>query len=488
MTKRMNQLPSFIRPREMNFLKVAGISFLLLCTVPQLVVADTYEGMTVTTTQQNGKVNGIITDPAGEPLIGVSIIVKGTANGTITNMDGKFSLDAKKGETLEVSYIGYKTLTIKVSEAPLTLIMEEDSQKLDEVIVVGYGTTTKRSMISSVSRVDASEMENLPIVNITQGLAGRAPGLIVKASGGGINKNSSISIRGGNTPLVVIDGVIREYNDFTTLAPEDIESMSVLKDASATAVYGSRAANGILQVTTKAGSKSGKPSVNYSFNQSFAQPNIWPDKLNSYKTAIYANEAAKNDGKDIPYTEEALNGYRDGTDIWNYPNTDWRKLVLRSFAPTQKHNVSITGGTEANQYFISLGNINQESLYRTNTHNMQRSNFRVNQSSLIKSIGLKTTVQLDGYMQETIQPASSTAGYNRGDPYYFVFSHLSNMGPMGHAYNKHGLLLANGDNPVAETSEDAGYGRKKDVVVNGKLGVEWAVPWVKGLNLKGTGS
>ncbi len=433
-------------------------------------------------------ITGTIIDPQGVPVIGANIVVKGTTNGTISDMDGKFTLEVPEDGVLQISYIGFNTQDIAVrGKDSFSIELREDSEALDEVVVIGYGTNTKRSIISSVSTVKTEELENLPIVNITQGLAGRSPGLIVKASGGGINKNSEISIRGGSTPLVVIDGVIRDYSDFTSLAPDDIENMTVLKDASATATYGSRAANGILQVTTKMG-KTGKPSINYSFNQSFSQPNIWPDKLNSYERAYYSNQAYMNDGKDPLYSEEQLQKYKDHSDPFNYPDTDWRKLVLKNFAPTQKHNFSMTGGSEINQYYVSLGYLDQNSLYRTNTHNMQRTNFRLSQTSLIKAIGLKTTASLDGYVQNQIQPVSSTAPYNRDDPYFYIFSHLANNGPMGLAYNRYGLIMDTVDNPVAETSEDAGSGKYNNYVVNARLQLEWQLPWLKDLNLRATGN
>lgn len=486
MTKRMNQLPSFTRPREMNFLKVAGISFLLLCTAPQFVVADTYESMTVTTTQpqqqQNGKVNGVVTDSNGEPLIGVSILVKGTSNGTITDMAGKYSINAGKNEILEVSYIGYITQLIKPQDGTMKIVLNEDTQKLDEVIVIGYGTSTKRSMISSVSTVKADDMANLPVTNITQGLAGRAPGLIVQGSGGGVNKKSTVSIRGGSTPLVVIDGVIRDYDDFVSLAPEDIETMSILKDASATAVYGSRASNGILQISTKQG-KTGKPRIEYNFNHSWAQPNVWPKKLDSYNIAYYKNEAARNDGLAIPYTDEDLRMYRDGSDPFGHPNTDWQKLVLNNFAPQQKHNINISGGNEVHNYYASLGNINQNSLYKNDNHYMKRTNFLLSETVNLQAIGVKANAQIDGYTQKQTHPyTESSSGYGH------IFSHVQNRSPMDLGVNKYGLPYNRGDNPVAETAADAGYINKKESVINGLLNLEWNIPWVKGLKLRGKGN
>lgn len=449
-----------------------------------IVLTKKEDAATVDRVQQNqsGQITGVVVDEKGEPLIGVSVLVKGTSNGTVTNMDGEFTLNAKKGELLEISYIGYATVNVKADTRPLRILMKEDMQKLDEVVVVGYGVTTKRAMISSVSTVKAEEMANLPISNMTQGLAGRSSGLIVQASGGGVNQISKVSIRGGDTPLVVIDGVIREYNDFVNLDPDNIEAMSILKDASATAVYGSRASNGILQVTTKRG-KSGKPSIEYNFTQSWAQPNIWPDKLNSHDFAYYKNEALKNDGKELVYQPEDLQKYADGSDPLGHPNTDWQKLVLRNFAPTQKHNITIAGGNDVHQYYASIGRIDQNSLYKSGNNYMKRTNFQLSETANIQSIGLKATAQLDGYMQKTNHPYTSTA-----EDYTGVFSHIVNKSPLEIGTNSIGLPYLSTDNPVAETSEDAGYKLDRTSVVNGLLNVEWTLPWVKGLTLRATGN
>lgn len=200
------------------------------------------------------KITGIVSDEQGMPIIGANIRVKGTTVGTITDLDGKFALDVNSDVSiLEISYIGYKTQNVSFKgKTDIAVVLKEDSEILDEVVVVGYGSTTKRAMVASVSSVKTEEIGDLPVSNITQGMAGRAAGLIVQGAGGGIDKTPTISIRGGGTPLVVIDGVIRNYDDFVLLSPDDIEALSVLKDASATAVYGSRAADGIIQVTTTA--------------------------------------------------------------------------------------------------------------------------------------------------------------------------------------------------------------------------------------------
>ena len=475
---------SFSIPQRI--VKGVQVACLLSFVLPAFAAADSNDLLTVRESkyvemQQTQKVSGSVSDDFG-PLVGVSIHVKGTTNGTVTDMDGNFSLEAKPGDILVISYVGYLTIEHKVIAGPVNLSMKEDTQKLDEVIVLGYGTTTKRSMIAAVSTVNAEEMAALPVTNITQGLAGRSPGLIVQGSGGGINKTSTVSIRGGGTPLVVIDGVIRDYGDFVALAPENIANLSILKDASATAVYGSRASNGILQVTTKQG-KEGKPQIDYNFNQSWSQPNVWPDKLNSYERAIHRNVAAANDGVTIPYNDDDLRMFADGSDPYGHPNTDWQKEVMKNFAPQQKHNITISGGGASNTYYASIGHINQQSLYKSDSHYMKRTNCQLTQTSTFKSIGLKTTAQLDGYMQFKTHPYTSTSsGYGN------VFSHVQNKSPMEIGRNKYGLVYNNTDNPIAEISDDGGYIDEKENVVNGLLGVEWDLPWVKGLKLRAKGS
>ena len=297
--------------------------------------------------QQNGKVTCIVEDSFG-PVIGASVVIKGTTNGNVTDMDGKVVLEGlNNGDVIQISHIGYLTQEISYNgQVDVRIVMKEDTQALDEVVVVvvGYTSTSKRDLIASVSTVKAEQISNMPVTNITQGLAGRSPGLIVQANGGGVNSKPSISIRGGGSPIYVIDGVIRSEDDFANLSADDIEVMSILKDASATAVYGSRATNGIIQVQTKRG-KEGKASIEYDFNLSYSQPSIWPEKMSAYERALYSNIGRKNDNSEPLYSEEALNAFKTGSDLQNFSNTDWRGLVLNNWAPQSKHSVRVTGGT-----------------------------------------------------------------------------------------------------------------------------------------------
>ena len=483
MIKNYDSLRKLGRPYSLTCSKMAGIGLcsLLLCASPQAALADVSHADAVEAIQQTTKIKGTVIDQTGFGVIGAAVVVKGTTNGVVTDFDGNFEIEAKVGDVLEISYVGYKTITVKATAQPMNLTMEEDTETLDEVVVVGYGSTTKRDLIASVSTVKAEQISNMPVANLTQGLAGRSPGMIVKSSGGGINNKPSISIRGGGEPIYVIDGVIRSSADFANLSPDDVQSMSILKDASATAVYGSRATNGIVQVVTKQG-KEGKATVEYDFNQSFSQPSIWPEKMSSYDRAIYANIARKNAGLDPAYTDEGLAHFKNGTDPLNFANTDWRKLVLNDWAPQQKHAIRLTGGSETNQYYVSLSRIDQNSLYKNDNHWMKRTNFRLATSSLIKEIGLRINATIDGYRQKTTHPYTSTV--NAGDPYYSVFTHINDKYSRYPGVNKFGLPYNITDNPVAETAKDAGYIRKIENVINGKGELIWEVPWVEGLKVR----
>ncbi len=483
MIKNYYSLRKLGKPYGLTYSKMAGVGLcsLLLCASPQVALADVAAADAIEVVQQTTKIKGTVVDNTGFGVIGAAVVVKGTTNGVVTDFDGNFEIEAKVGDMLEISYVGYKTITIAATAQHMNITMEEDTEQLDEVIVVGYSSTSKRDLIASVSTVKAEQISNMPVANLTQGLAGRSPGMIVKSSGGGINSKPSISIRGGGDPIYVIDGIIRSSADFANLSPDDIQSMSILKDASATAVYGSRATNGIVQVVTKQG-KEGKATVEYDFNQSFSQPSIWPEKMSSYDRAIYANIARENDGLAPAYTQEGLDHFKNGTDPLNFANTDWRKLVLNDWAPQQKHSIRLTGGSETNQYYISLSRIDQNSLYKNDNHWMKRTNFRLSTSSLIEAIGLRINATIDGYRQKTTHPYTSTV--SAGDPYYSVFTHINDKYSRYPGVNKYGLPYNITDNPVAETAKDAGYIRNIENVINGKGELIWEVPWVQGLKVR----
>ena len=435
--------------------------------------------------QANTVVTGTIVDDFGEPVIGANVLVKDQPGiGTTTDMRGKFSLDLKdiKAPVLVISFIGYTTQEVVVGgKTTLNITLKEDSKALEEVVVIGYGTNSKRNLTSAVSTVDASKIKNIPVANVTDALAGRAAGLIVTQSGGGLGKRSTVSIRGGGTPIVVIDGFVSEYDDFVNLNSDDIESMSILKDAAAAAVYGARAGDGVLVVKTKGGLKGLR--VDYSFNQSWSEPTYLEKKLNSFERASFDNTVRDMYGLERRWTDEELDKYRTGSDPYNYPNVDWQKVMLRNFAPENKHSLAVRGGSEFNKYYVSFQAYDQGSMYKGSAESYKRYNIRMNESSEFKDLGLTLNFGLDGYIENMKTPRSQ---YSSG--YWATWGHIQNKSPMELDRNKEGQIYIGYDNPLAEISSESGYYKSDVKMVNGLFNAEWKVIGVEGLKLKVSGN
>ncbi|MFK2671719.1 SusC/RagA family TonB-linked outer membrane protein [Bacteroides fragilis] len=370
MTKRTNLFPGLIKTREMNCLKIAGASLLLLCISPQFAVADGLKQDAVTIMQQqNLKVSGVVTDEAGEPLIGVSVLVKGTTLGNITDLNGRFSLDVPEGSILEISYIGYKTQSIKAQREPMNIVLKEDAQKLDEVVVVGFGTQKKVNLTGSVSAVTGDDISKRPVANAAILLQGQIPGLRVNQGlGQPGGEGTSFRIRGqgtfssaGSDPLILINGV---PGSMTNLDPSVIESVSVLKDAASAAIYGARAANGVILVTTKQGAVGDKVHISYHGNVGLHTPTKLYDRVtNSVEYMELANLAWKNSGTGKQYTQDQINLYRNNVGDPQYPNFDWQDYMFRT-AVVQTHNLSMAGSTEKTTYNVALNFVDQPGTMR----------------------------------------------------------------------------------------------------------------------------
>ena len=354
----------------MNCLKIAGASLLLLCISPQFAAADGLKQDAVTIMQQqNLKVSGVVTDEAGEPLIGVSVLVKGTTLGNITDLNGRFSLDVPEGSILEISYIGYKTQSIKAQREPMNIVLKEDAQKLDEVVVVGFGTQKKVNLTGSVSAVTGDDISKRPVANAAILLQGQIPGLRVNQGlGQPGGEGTSFRIRGqgtfssaGSDPLILINGV---PGSMTNLDPSVIESVSVLKDAASAAIYGARAANGVILVTTKQGAVGDKVHISYHGNVGLHTPTKLYDRVtNSVEYMELANLAWKNSGTGKQYTQDQINLYRNNVGDPQYPNFDWQDYMFRT-AVVQTHNLSMAGSTEKTTYNVALNFVDQPGTMR----------------------------------------------------------------------------------------------------------------------------
>jgi len=358
-------------------------------------------------------VTGTVVDQNSEPIIGANIIEKGTTNGSVTGFDGKFSLTVQDNAILQISYVGYISQEISVLQwgggNSLIIRLLEDQQSLDEVVVVGYGTQKKVTVTGSIASTSGKSIAAVPTTNVGNTLVGRLPGLIaVNAKGEPGYDDATLLIRGKSTtgdatPLIVVDGVADRAGGFNRLDPQDIESVTILKDASA-AIYGSRAANGVILVTTKRG-KDGF-SLNYSGNVGFARPTVIPQMAESWQYAQMLNEIDGLYGRDPRYTADQIQKYKDGSDPVNYPNTNAFKEVLTTALQTQ-HNLSFSGGSDKVRYYASLGYSHQGNNYMSNTSNYKQYNLRSN-IDITPHENFRASINIAGRQEDRNSPRSSS--------------------------------------------------------------------------------
>ena len=372
-------------------MKVFFFYFLLLIPLGNVVFAQ-------------DAISGTITDSSGTPLPGVSVLVQGTTVGTSTDFDGKYKIKASQEDVLTVSYLGFKTQTVTVgASTTYNLSLEEDASELDEIVVVGYGTQRKADLTGAVGVVKAAALVEAPVGSASQLLAGRVAGVVTtQESGVPGNDATSFSIRGFATPLVLVDGIATEFN---RIDPNDIESISILKDAAA-AIYGIRGGNGVVLVTTKRG-KSGAPKISFSTNTTFQTATVLPNKVDSWDYVSLIREGAANIGADVDadYPEEDIEKYKNAIDP-SYANTDWYDVIFNDMTPMVQHNLSVRGGSEDVKYFTSLGMQDQESAFNSGDLNFKRYNARVNLDAKIND-NLDFTVDLSYKREDRDSPGVS---------------------------------------------------------------------------------
>lgn len=336
--------------------------------------------------QSQKKITGTVSDPNGDPIIGANVVEKGTTNGTITDLDGKFSLSLPANATLLISYIGYTSQEVPIgNQTSVSIQLQESMGKLDEVIVVGYGTQRKSSMTAAVTNVNTKELQNIPRPSIYSALQGRVAGLTINESSGEPDKAASLLIRGlgtidgGTEPLILIDG--SPSGTLSHLSTFDIESISVLKDAAASAIYGARAANGVILVTTKQGRiDDDKPMIqfdSYVGLQTLAQ---FPKTLSAYEYATLVNEVHRNDGKSNVYSDTDLEMFKNGQTDDFHGNTNWKDRTLLKVAPIFTNHLSVSGNGKLGRYYVSGEYVDQKGMVRK-IDNYDRMNLRANITS-----------------------------------------------------------------------------------------------------------
>lgn len=437
--------------------------------------------------QQTETVRGKVLDGKGSALGNTSVSVLGHSGGAISDSTGEFSIQAAKGDTLSFAHIGYGDLKVVVGNQSLieVTLMESQANTLNDVVVVGYGTSTKKNLIGSVSVVEGADIVKSPQPDISNSLAGRFSGLIANnRSGEPGYDGSSINIRGlattgNNDVLVVIDGVPGAIGGFSRLNPNDIASVTVLKDASA-AVYGSRAANGVILVTTKQGA-SGKPMISYSFNQGFSAPTRLPKMADAATYATILNEIdyynSPDGGMNQHYTADEIQKFKDGSDPINYPNTDWQKATLKNFALQNQQALSVSGGSDKVKYYLSLGTENQNSLYKDGATKYKQYNFRSNVGAQVTQ-DLKVNLSLSGRQEDRNYPIASAGDIFRSiyRAYPIVIDRYPNGLPSTGIEN---------NNPVVMVTNASGWNRNPTSTFNGILNATYNFPYIKGLSVDG---
>ncbi|SDK01208.1 TonB-linked outer membrane protein, SusC/RagA family [Catalinimonas alkaloidigena] len=427
-------------------------------------------------TQVQATISGVITDASGEGIPGVNIIEKGTSNGTITDVTGRYSLNVGDNATLQISAVGYLSQEVEVGgRSVIDLTLEDDVKALEEVVVIGYGTQEKKEVAGSIAQISNKEIKESTAISVSNALSGRVPGLIVNQTNAEPGRDDArILIRGqgttGNTaPLIVIDGVANR-DGISRIDPNDIETITVLKDASA-AIYGAQAANGVILITTKRGA-TGKPVINYAFTQGFVSPTR---KIELADAALYArsvNTWSQQQGQAPIYTDAQIAAFENGS----APSTDWIDEVYKSHSVQNRHSLTVNGGSEAVKYFLSAGTAYQNGLIQSDeTTGYRQYNVRSNIDAQISErfkVGLDLAGRRENRTWLQYDDATIYASTIRAAP--DLPATLNGLPAIGRERQ----------NPLA-IAQGPGYDNLKRNVFNGTMTASYQIPGVKGLSLGG---
>ena len=468
----------------MKEFRVIGLLLICIITFPKFANASSLEAsdknVNEATFQQ--RITGTVSDESG-PIPGVSVQVKGSTKGTVTDFDGNYSLSTKDANVILIfSYIGYKTQEVVVSgKTEVNVTMVADVANLDEVVVIGYTSRKKGDITGSVSTLKADKIAKSGSKDLVKSLAGKVSGLIISDRGGTPGANDATllirgkSTLGNNSPLILIDGIAAA--SFSNLAPQDIESLTVLKDGAA-AIYGARAANGVILVTTKRG-KNGKTKIRLSTSYTVSSFSATPSLMSSEQYAIYNNEIEARYGRDAIYSQTEINKFADGSDPINYANTDWAAETFAKSSPESRTSLSLSGGTENVSYFVSGDMIRQTGMYKSGDLKFDQNQLRSNLDIKITD-DFKLGVDLSGRFGETLEPGIGTS---------YIYKNIYNNSPTNAAVYPNGLIAwggENGANPVIMSSNKSGFDKQIDTDLRGKFSIDYDLhKLAEGLKFKG---
>ncbi|WP_293743552.1 TonB-dependent receptor [uncultured Pedobacter sp.] len=467
--------------------KIKALAFLFILSISLPVAASSFavsaEKMKLA---REIVVTGTVTSD-GVPFPGVAVKIKGTEKAVQTDAKGKYSISvASTTDVLVFSYVGYTSQEQTVGDrTTINVQLSADTKTLNELVVVGYGTQKKATLTGSISQVKGADLVKSPQPNLSNSLAGRFSGVVINnRSGEPGYDGSNITIRGlattgSNNVLIVVDGIPGQIGGLERLDPNDIESVSVLKDASA-AIYGNRAANGVILVTTKKG-KTGKPTINYSFNQGFSSPTRLPKMADAATYAQIMNEinfdSNPSGGLNQSYTADQIEKFRNGSDPLLYPNTDWIDQTLKKTALQSQHSLSVNGGSEDVKYYVSLGTIAQDGIYKNGATKYNQYNFRTNVDANVSKY-LKLGLSVSGRQENRVFPQVGA-----GD----IFRSIYRAKPIVAAYYPNGLPTTGieNSNPAVQVTDIGGTSKSPTQVLNGILRATFIIPGVKGLSVDG---
>lgn len=475
-------------PRIKASICVAGAVLLgLTGTAPSWAETLNAEETSLDLPQKAKRITGTVVDQTGYPAVGVNVIVKGTSLGTTTDSNGNFTINGvPAGGTLVVSFMGFKTQEITIGESDTyNITIQEDTEMLDELVVVGYGVQKKITATGSVATVKGDALKASPTSNLSNAMVGRLPGVIgfqrsdEPGSGG-----TTIRIRGTNTlgdtsPLVVIDGVAGRAGGLDRLNPSEIESISVLKDAAA-AIYGSRAANGVILVTTKRG-KEGKPSVTYTGNIGYSTATRLPQMCNAYQYATLLNEINTNVGGKPVYSAEDLQMFQDGSDPWGHPDTDWFESGLKKISPTYRHEVGLSGGSNDVKYYLNFSANGEDGMYKNSVN-------RYDQYSIRANIDARINKYIDLSFSNVSRMENRKYPTRGGST---VFQYMAYTKPTQVDWWPTGEIgpdLEGGNNPALIGTDATGVDKQKTYYVQNTAKLNVKIPWVEGLSVSASGS
>lgn len=435
---------------------------------------------------QQKTISGKVVDQSGAPLPGVTVVVKGTSVGMVTNADGEYELQVpENAKVLVFSFVGMKTQEVVLgNQTTFNITMEAETIGLEEVIAVGYATQKKANIVGSVTSVSGEKIESIPAADVTNAISGRMPGSVVIQETGEPGQNDAkILVRGRTTlgssysnvaPLVVVDGV--PGRSLSDIDPVDIESISVLKDASA-AIYGATAANGVILVTTKKG-KAGKPRMNYQFYQGWMTPTILPKVTNAGDYATMLTEYQVYENRNRTYSDRDIELFYSGRDPWVHPNSDWMGDLIAKWTPTSKHNFTIDGGSNGMFYFVSLGYKNEEAIYKQESTNYKQYNLRAKLEIPITS-WLTTGVDYAGFLNHKLYPTKSASA---------IYGQATRLLPTRWSFWPNGLPgpdIEYGDNPVVTSTFEGGYDDQTEYVNQFTFKATITPEKIKGLSVSG---